>query len=407
MTSIQHLSREETEALEQIEVKVADGTDVLAVEQNAPIDREDWPASESAEAEVAKPRILHFSSSYFPRIGGLPSTIREIAHQTSDVFEHFLVTRDLVRAGLTTERYRTDEKDDSDPNITVYRFRSDGEYLTAEMRKFIASFPHDVLMIHSTNPHLLEAAAITNARVLFAPQCKTRLELGENLSRVDRILALLPSHRAHFVQEHKVPEDKIVVFPRLVDVDKFARKRRKGSHLMLYTGRISPGKRVWLLVEMLAKLRKADKAYRLQIVGDYDHPSRDEPALVSAAIAVYKMQPYVTISRPSADLAAMDDIIGDAHDLADIAVSASRSETFGHSLLEAVACGLPVVTTAEGECREWAAPYVHFVNSMEEMADVIASGPKQLSLAKWREFRTLYSWQARKAEFVEIVRGVL
>jgi len=363
-------------------------------------------ADTEEESEVDKPRILHFSSSYFPRIGGLPSTIRDIAHQTSDTFEHFLMTRDLVRAGRTMERYRTGEEDDSDPNITVHRFRSDGEYLTAEMRKFIADFPHDVLMIHSTNPHLLEAAAITSARVLFAPQCKTRLELGENLSKVDLILALLPSHRAHFIEEHKVPEDNIVLFPYPVDVDKFKRKRHSGSHRLLYTGRISPGKRVWMLVELLAKLRKLDERYCLEIVGDYDHPSRDEPPLLEA-IAARKLQPYVYVSRPSADLALMDDILETAHDLADIAVSASRSETFGHSFLEAVACGLPVVTLATGECREWASPYVHFVDSIEEMAEVVVSKPKQLSVSKWREFKALYSWQARKAGFVEIVEGVL
>jgi len=316
------------------------------------------------------------------------------------------MTRDLVRAGRTVERYRTGEEDDSDPNITVHRFRSDGEYLTTEMRDFVAGFPHDILMIHSTNPHLLEAAAITGAKVLFAPQCKTQLNLGENLARVDRILALLPSHRVHFIEEHSVPENKIVLLPRLVDVDKFKRKRRSSSYRLLYTGRISPGKRTWMLVELLAKLRKLDERYCLEIVGDYDHPSRDESPLLDA-IAAHKLQAHVTISKPSDDLAQMDGILATAHDSAGIAVSASRSETFGHSFLEAVACGLPVVTLATGECREWASPYVHFVDSIGEMAKVVAGKPKQASASKWREFKALYSWQARKAEFVEIVEGVL
>lgn len=407
MTSYQYMTKEQVEETE-IDVGFTDQPLGMTAGQDVPPELSIGVGAGTEgqrETEVAKPRILHFSSSYFPRIGGLPSTIRAIAHQTSGVFEHFLVTRDLVRAGLTTERYSTGE-DASDPHITVHRFYSDGEYLTSEMREFIADFPHDVLMIHSTNPHLLEAAAITSAKVLFAPQCKTRLNLGENLSHVDRILALLPSHRAHFVEEHGVPEGKIVLFPRLVDVDKFQRKRRAGSHRLLYTGRISPGKRVWMLVELLDRLRKVDKQYSLEIVGDYDHPSRDEAPPLEA-IAAHGLQAHVAISKPSADLGQMDGILAAAHDTADIAVSASRSETFGHSFLEAVACGLPVVTLAEGECREWATPYVCFVDSVEEMAEVIAGKPKQISAAKYREFKALYSWQERKAEFVEIVEGML
>ena len=41
---------------------------------------------------MTKPKLLHYSSSYFPRIGGLPVTIRDIAHHTADHFEHHLMT---------------------------------------------------------------------------------------------------------------------------------------------------------------------------------------------------------------------------------------------------------------------------------------------------------------------------
>ena len=48
-------------------------------------------------------KLLHYSSSYFPRIGGIPSFIRMAARQTTDVFEHHLVTRNMVRAGVSWE----------------------------------------------------------------------------------------------------------------------------------------------------------------------------------------------------------------------------------------------------------------------------------------------------------------
>lgn len=349
-----------------------------------------------------RPIILHLSSSYFPRIGGLPSHVRNVAHHTSDVFEHHLVTRDLVRAGITWERYEAG-RDESDPHITVHRFWSDGEYLTKEMRSFIAVFPHQVLMIHSTNPHLLEAVECTKAAVVFAPQCKTKLKLGY-LARVDRIMALVPSHRVHFIEEHGVAEDKIMVLPQLVDVETFQRQE-KGNHRLLYVGRIAPGKRVWLLAELLGKLRQADKRYTLRIVGDYDHPPRDEP-LLREAIAAHKVKSSVKFS-----VALTVGEVAATYRQGDVFVSASQSETFGHTFLEALASGLPAVTTARGEVREWASRYVYFTHANEEF-DVdemawLVENAEPLSVELRDRFEAEYSWQARKAEFVGMVEGVL
>lgn len=351
-----------------------------------------------------KPRLLHYSSSYFPRIGGLPVTIRDIAYHTSDVFEHHLMTRDLWRAGVSWERAPVGA-DRSDPHLTVHRFRSNGEYLTGSMIAFLKRGDHDALIIHSTHPSLLGATEHTDAKVIFMPQTKTRQPVARFTDKIDHTIVLLESDKQHFVG-HGIPADKITVLPKPVDMQVFkpspmSHQNRKRRHL-LYAGRIAPEKRVWLLPAVLRKLRDRDKRYTLDIVGDYDHPERDGPPLMEAIAAnQVKGSVHFSVAHTAEEMAA-------AYQACDVLVSASINETFGHVFSEALACGLAVVTTARGGVREWAGGYVDFVDSIEEIVEAIERAQSPLVSGSVRErFEREYSWQARKAEFVDVVRGVL
>ena len=329
--------------------------------------------------------------------------IRDIAHHTSDVFEHHLVTRDLWRAGISWERAPAGT-DESDPCLTVHRFRSDGEYLTAEMAEFLQAFGYDVLAIHSTHPSLLEATEYTKAKVLFMPQTKTQMPLKKYLDRVDQAIVLLGSDRWHFM-EHGLDGSRIAVLPRLVDTEIFRpveRPQSENRHHLLYVGRIAPGKCVWMLPMVLRKLRDQDVRYTLDIVGDYDHPERDKPPLMQALIA-NRVRGSVHFG-----VAWTVEEMAEAYRAADVLVSASVSETFGQTFVEALACGLPVVTTAGGGCREWAEGYVQFVDSAEDMAQAIVDASYPLAdFEAVARFHSEYSWQARKAEFVEIVEEMM
>ena len=358
-----------------------------------------------------KPRILHLSSSYFPRIGGVPAAIRSMAHHTSDVFEHHAAVRDLVRAGPELVRYRVGA-DDSDPHITIHRFRSDGDLLPVEMRAFIGGFDYDVLMVHSANPLLLRIAPLVGPRkVIVTARAKTELDVAGLLEHVDHILAILPSVKEHYVARFGVDEGKISVVPRLVDVDVFNRSARsaqgQGLTRLLYVGRIAPEKRVWLLAGVLAELRKRnpDADYTLRIVGDYDHPHRDSPPLQDA-IATHGVEGAVTFGV-SYSVEGMAEL----YRRGDVLVSPSRREQFCQVFLEALASGLAVVTTADGGAREWAWPFVGFTSTPErvgEMVDLVEEACPPL-YPEWvyDDFVCQYSWQARKAEFVEMVEGVL
>ena len=63
---------------------------------------------------------------------------------------------------------------------------------------------------------------------------------------------------------------------------------------------------------------------------------------------------------------------------------------------------------AGGGCREWAEGYVQFVDSAEDMAQAIVDASYPLAdFEAVARFHSEYSWQARKAEFVEIVEEMM
>ncbi len=120
---------------------------------------------------------------------------------------------------------------------------------------------------------------------------------------------------------------------------------------LVHLGRLSREKRPDLAVATAVALHRQGVAFRLDVYGD--GPDRD--ALVRlAGDAPVTFHPYVRERRAAARVLAA----------ADVALSVCPVETFGLAILEALACGTPVVTADQGGGRElvtresgaWAAP---------------------------------------------------
>jgi alpha-1,6-mannosyltransferase len=96
------------------------------------------------------------------------------------------------------------------------------------------------------------------------------------------------------------------------------------ARLLVYVGRFAPEKNLPALIEAV---RLLGRRYWLLAVGSGTHPPRGERVIVG---------PPVRDPRAVATLLASSDLF----------VHAGRHETFGLSVLEALACGLPVVAPA-------------------------------------------------------------
>ncbi len=108
--------------------------------------------------------------------------------------------------------------------------------------------------------------------------------------------------------------------------------------VFLCVARLSPEKRHTLLVEAFAQAFRADANVRLRLVGDGPSLSGLEQLIARLGIAGrVDFTGALPAERVRAEMEA-----------ADAFVLASNNETFGVVVIEALACGLPVVSTASG-----------------------------------------------------------
>lgn len=139
--------------------------------------------------------------------------------------------------------------------------------------------------------------------------------------------------KASFVAEG-VPEEKLKVVPYGVDLARFSasgRNREGGSFDVLYVGRISFRKGIGHLLKAYAAFRKGNSTLSLvgSVIGD--------PKCLAPYERSFVHSPHV----PQSDLPSH-------YRSADVFVFPSLSEGMGLVVLEAMACGCPVIVTTHG-----------------------------------------------------------
>jgi glycosyltransferase involved in cell wall biosynthesis len=147
-----------------------------------------------------------------------------------------------------------------------------------------------------------------------------------------------------------VPEERVAVVHNPVDLRLIARRadepvdavgrRRPGRPLIVAAGRLAEAKNYPLLIEGLALLRDAHVDVDAWILGAGDQEPRIRAAIVAARLEDrihllgFQENPWKFVGR------------------ADVFVLTSRYEGFGNVLIEAMACGVPVVATESPGTRE-------------------------------------------------------
>ncbi len=141
-----------------------------------------------------------------------------------------------------------------------------------------------------------------------------------------------------------VPAAKVTVLPIAADLEAFLAvgATRTYPHsagepvTILYVGRFSPEKNVPLIVDAFAAVARDLPNVHLHLVG-----AGAEEAQLRKKVAAYGLAPRVTITPWTNDVPA-------AMRAADMLVLASRHEGYAMVLVEAMAAGLPIVTTDVG-----------------------------------------------------------
>ncbi len=243
------------------------------------------------------------------------------------------------------------------------------------------------------------------------------------LRSMDRVVALTPSAADELV-ELGLARSAVEVIPNGIDFERFARgfaraeSRRKWNvgpddFVILTVGRNHPKKGFDAIPRMAADIREKGGKFVWLVVGaDTD---RLEPEILELGLEdCVRTIPNIGFRETPRDATGLNlpvDELVEVYCLSDLFVFPSRLETFGRVLLEAMAAGLPVVTTGCTGCRDVVAggEYGRMVDvgDVEALAretfDLMSDEKARLELAaKGREHARDFDWDEVARQYEEL-----
>ena len=165
----------------------------------------------------------------------------------------------------------------------------------------------------------------------------------------------------------------------------------EGQILLVHCGRLSAEKRPQRSVTTLATLRAAGMPVRLVVAGDGPLRSRLARRAARAGLPVT----FAGFLPGRAELAAL--LAGD-----DVAIAPGPAETFGLAALEALACGTPVVVSAESALPEVVGDAGASVPGEDLAAGVraVLAWPERSRRAAARARAEQYDWGTAARDFL-------
>jgi len=194
-----------------------------------------------------------------------------------------------------------------------------------------------VMIVH--HPLSLENGLEADERAAFAQSER------EVLSHVALVIVTSNTTARDLQKNFAVADARILVAPPGVDRPPRSPGSSGGAPVMLCVGAVVPRKDHATLITALAGL--GTLPWRLKIIGNLTR-APDHVAHVQSLIARHGLADRVQLVGE-----LDDDNLNRVWQEADLFVAASRHEGFGMAVAEAVARGLPVVTTAAGAVSEW------------------------------------------------------
>lgn len=206
---------------------------------------------------------------------------------------------------------------------------------------------------------------------VFAQEQGERL-YGEMLKRADAVICVGSVLRNQIVERFPKYAAKIGVIPNVIAFDRFVPGPERSPEMLrwLYVGRLVKQKGVTELLEAFARVAAKEPRATLTMVG---HGALDDELRKRAA--ELGLEDRFRILPPVAPEA-----VGTLMHEYDLLVHASKLETFGMTIVEAIATGLPVLTTRSGGPDETMAGIEPMVGALMD----VSNDPAVIVDAYWR-----------------------
>jgi alpha-1,6-mannosyltransferase len=231
--------------------------------------------------------------------------------------------------------------------------------------------------------------------------------VGSVLSRCDAVFCLSEPFREHLTG---LGVSNVTVVPLGVDTETFSPAKRDpmlrrelgvpdGGAMFVYAGRLDSEKRTAVMVEAA---RQAHAAHPLLLVMAGHGPHRAELEAQEAAGAPIRVLPY---QKSPADLARL-------LATADVYLTAGPFETFGLSVVEAQACGLPVVGVEAGALPDRVPPGLGFLGPVDD-SSVMAGhlldafrARTEISPRARHHVESMFTWDRAHRTIIEIYNSI-
>jgi glycosyltransferase involved in cell wall biosynthesis len=348
-------------------------------------------------------RVLLVSDVYFPRVNGVSTSIRTFRAD---------LAREGVESILVAPEYPGAPADEEPgiirvPSGGVPRDPEDRRFLGGPLRKVLdADLAKRVDLVHIQTPFIAHYAAARFAREHGLPAVATYHTFFEDY--LHHYLPVLPRRVGRFVARHFTRsqcEDvaalvspsaqmrdallaygvstPIEVLPTGLPAESFIRgdgarfRERFGlpatQPILLYVGRVAHEKNIDFLLRTFVRMRVSRPETLLVIAGE--GPAREHLGRLARELGIDASVRFIGYLNRTTELP-------DCYAAGDVFVFASRTETQGLVLLEAMAQGTPVVSTAEMGTRSILTPASGAIVSPEDERLFAAAIAEALAMKK-------------------------
>ncbi|OGU54660.1 MAG: N-acetyl-alpha-D-glucosaminyl L-malate synthase BshA [Ignavibacteria bacterium RBG_13_36_8] len=291
-------------------------------------------ATELGMALASKGHEVHFISYAMPqRLSHFIENIyfHEVETSSYPLFEFQLYTLSLASKMLEVMEY---EKLDL-VHVHYAIPHAVSGYLAKQVLKKNNSNLKLITTLHGTD------ITLVGLEPSFLPLVKFSIEESDGVTTVSRFL------KEKTITNYNINKD-IEVIHNFIDTEKFKpvcndnfkkRVAPNGEKILVHTSNFRPVKRVSDTIKILARVVK-EIPTKLLLIGD--GPDRSECERLTREMKLEKEIVFL----------GKQDCLTDLLGAADIFLLPSQSESFGLSALEAMACGLPVVSSSVGGLPE-------------------------------------------------------
>lgn len=326
---------------------------------------------------IGSMRVLLISDVYFPRVNGVSTSIQTFLRGTSKTDEVCLIAPD----------YGTSWDDEVHNVIRIRSYPTPGDHEDRlmygnEIRKLLPRLRRqsfDAVHIHTFGIAFYEGLKLAKTLKLpvlstyhthfeeylphyvsFLPASATRFGCHQvaiwQCNAVNAVI--VPSQEMALNLQHNGVRSPMHIVPTGIDLNRFSngdgsRFRRKfrispNRQMLLFVGRVAPEKNVDFLIRMLGKVVVRFPDLLLVIVGGGHDLERLQDFAHSLGLSMNVL---------FTGWLFRDTELLDCYDAADIFVFASRTETQGLALLEAMAMGVPIISTSHLGSRDTVQPH--------------------------------------------------